>query len=113
MNSPYSDEHKYMVVPWLRVPFKDNFKPGDVVPGISIDAFYGGNRDDIQVKGAWSEGKWTLEVKRARVTRGKNAKIQDFQFKNKKKAYYFGIAVFDNSQINHIYHEGVHKLVFK
>ena len=113
MNSPYSDEYKYMVVPWLRVPFKDNFKPGDVVPGIRIDAFYGGNRDDIQVKGAWSEGKWTLEVKRALVTRGKNAKIQDVQFKNKKKAYYFGIAVFDNSQINHIYHEGVHKLVFK
>jgi len=85
MNSPYSDEYKYMVVPWLRVPFKDNFKPGDVVPGISIDAFYGGNRDDIQVKGAWSEGKWTLEVKRALVTRGKMPRFRMFSSRIRKR----------------------------
>ncbi|MCP4295437.1 MAG: ethylbenzene dehydrogenase [Proteobacteria bacterium] len=113
MNSPYSEEYKYMVVPWQRAKFVDNFKAGDVVPGINLDAFYGGNRSDIKVKGAWKEGKWTLEVKRALKTRGKNSKIQDVQFNNKKKSYYFGISVFDNSQINHIYHEGSYKMVFR
>jgi len=113
MNSPYSDEYKYMVVPWQRADFVDTFKSGDVVPGIDLNAFYGGNRSDIQVKGAWKDGKWTLEVKRALKTRGKGSDIQDVQFSDKKKPYYFGISVFDNSQINHVYHEGAYRMVFK
>lgn len=113
MNSPYSDEYKYMVVPWQRAEFNDTFNPGDVIPGINLNSFYGGNRTDIQVKGAWKEGKWTLEVKRALVTRGKGSATQDVQFKDKRKPYYFGISVFDNSQINHVYHEGSYKMVFK
>lgn len=113
MNSPYSEDFKYMVLPWKKVPFKDTYKTGDIIPGITLNSFYGGHRTDIKVKGAWKDGKWTLEVKRALVTRGKTAKVQDVQFKNKKKAYYFGVAVFDNSQINHIYHEGTYRMIFK
>jgi len=53
-----------------------------------------------------------LEVKRSLKTRGKNAKIQDVQFSDLKKPYYFGLSVFDNSQINHIYHNGSIELRF-
>ena len=111
MNSGGSEEYKYMVVPWLRTKFVDNFKTGDVVPGIVLSAFTG-HRADIKVKGAWKDGKWTLEVKRSLKTRGKNAKIQDVQFSDLKKPYYFGLSVFDNSQINHIYHNGSIELRF-
>lgn len=113
MNSPYSDEYKYMVVPWQRTAFIDTFKTGDVIPGINLNAFYGGTRADIQVKGAWKNGKWTLEVKRALKTRGKGAVTQDVQFTDKSKPYFFGISVFDNSQINHIFHEGAYQMIFK
>ena len=41
------------------------------------------------------------------------ADIQDVQFSDLKKAYHFGVSVFDNSQINHIYHKGAIKLTFK
>lgn len=112
MNSPYSEEYKYMVVPWQRTKFVDTFKTGDVVPGINLNA-YTGHRADIKVKGAWKDGKWTLEIKRALVTRGKNAGTQDVQFKNKKLAYYFGMSVFDNTQIDHLYHNGPIKMTFK
>lgn len=113
MNSPASDEYKYMVVPWQRTDFVDTFKPGDVIPGINLNAFYGGTRSDIQVKGAWIDGVWTLEIKRALKTRGEGAAVQDVQFTDKKKPYYFGTSIFDNSQINHVYHEGVYMMVFK
>jgi hypothetical protein len=113
MNSPYSDEYKYFVVPWQRVDFVDTFKAGDVIPGINLNAFYGGNRSDIEVKGAWKEGKWTVEMKRALKTRGAGTDIQDVQFSDKKKPYYFGVSVFDNTQINHVYHEGAYQMVFK
>ena len=56
---------------------------------------------------------WTLEIKRKLVTTGDKAKEQDVQFDDLKKTYYFGVSVFDNTQINHMYHEGVHQLTFK
>jgi len=56
---------------------------------------------------------WALEIKRKLVTTGEMAKQQDVQFDDLKKTYYFGVSVFDNTQINHMYHEGVNRLTFK
>ena len=105
MNSTYSEKNKYWVLPRTKTKFVDTFKTGDVVPGIVLSPFTG-SRADIKAKSHWKDGQWTLEVKRALVTTGDKAEIQDTQFNDLKKAYYFGISVFDNSQINHIYHEG-------
>ena len=44
---------------------------------------------------------------------GEKAKEQDVQFDNLKKTYYFGVSIFDNTQINHVYREDVHRLIFK
>ncbi|WP_413838496.1 ethylbenzene dehydrogenase-related protein [Desulfobacula sp.] len=112
MNSPYSEKDKYWVLPELKAKFVDTFKAGDVVPGIVITPFTG-HRGDIKVQSAWKDGQWTLEVKRALATTGDKAEIQDVQFSDMAKTYYFGISVFDNSQINHVYHEGSIGMTFK
>jgi hypothetical protein len=112
MNLGGTDAEKYFVIPSKKVPFVDNFKAGDVVPGISITPF-SGSRGDILAKNYYANGYWTLEVQRALVTTGKNAKTQDVQFDNLKKAYPFGISVFDNSQINHLFHTDTLELKFK
>ena len=112
MNYPPSKEAQYYILPSLKTPFVDIFEPGDVVPGIIIDAFQG-PRADIEMRGKWSEGVWTVEMRRKLVTSGENALVQDVQFSDFSKLYNFGIAVFDNSQINHIYHVEPLTLKFK
>ncbi len=112
MNFPPSKEAKYYVLPSLKTPFVDIYKPGDVVPGIVIDAFQG-PRADIEMRGKWDNGIWTLEIRRKLVTTGEKANIQDVQFDDLSKEYSFGIAVFDNSQINHLFHDDTLTLKFK
>jgi len=56
---------------------------------------------------------WTLEVMRSLKTEGADAEKQDVQFTDKGKSYPFGISIFDNSQINHLYHENAFELKFK
>lgn len=101
---------------WIRdedkVPFVDTFKPGDVVAGMIVKPFTG-SRGDVTCATKWADGTWTIEFKRKLVTSGDKAAEQDVQFSDLAKAYPFGVAVFDNSQINHMYHEGVLKLTFK
>jgi len=105
-------ENKYWIVDDQKTEFVDTFKPGDVVAGIVIAPF-AGSRGDIAGKAVWKNGAWTLEMKRKLVTGGDKAKEQDVQFADLKKAYYFGLSVFDNAAINHLYHEGAHRLTFK
>jgi len=112
MNFPPSEKAKYYVLPSLKTPFVDIYKTGDVVPGIVIDAFQG-PRADIEMRGKWDNGMWTVEIRRQLVTTGEKAEIQDVQFNDLNKTYYFGISVFDNSQINHLYHDDVLGLQFK
>jgi hypothetical protein len=88
------------------------FKAGDKVGSIVIGPITG-SRGDIEAKAMWKSNLWTMEVKRKLVTTGEKAKEQDVQFDDLKKTYYFGVSVFDNSQINHLYHEGVHRLTFR
>jgi hypothetical protein len=96
---------KYWVLDADKVPFADTFKAGDMVGGVVVAPFTG-SRGDIAAQAVWANGKWTLEIKRKLVTSGDKAKQQDVQFSDLKKKYPFGVAVFDNSQINHLYHEG-------
>jgi hypothetical protein len=103
---------KYWILPDEKTEFVDNFKPGDVVPAM-IAAPFDGSRGDIKAMGVWKNGVWTVEIQRKLVTTGDKAKEQDVQFDDLKKTYYFGMSVFDNTQINHVYHEGVHRLTFK
>ncbi len=95
-----------------KVPFIDTFKAGDMVPAIIVSKM-SGSAADIQTSSVYKDGKWTLVFKRALTTNHPKSKVQDVQFNNLKKDYYFGVAAFDNSQINHMYHEGSIKLTFK
>jgi Ethylbenzene dehydrogenase len=67
-----------------------------------------GDRGDIQAKGVWKDGVWTLEIARKRVTGSEF----DVQF-DAKKEYAFGVAVFDGAQVRHAYSPGVLKMVLE
>ncbi|MEH6577123.1 MAG: ethylbenzene dehydrogenase-related protein [Amphritea sp.] len=112
MNRSQGNVDGYTITPSQKTAFIDTFKPGDRIPGIMAEPFTG-SRGDIWAKGDWRNGKWTIEIKRALVTTGDKAKIQDVQFSDLSQTYHFGISVFDNSQINHLYHEGAYNFTFK
>ncbi|WP_299013202.1 ethylbenzene dehydrogenase-related protein [uncultured Photobacterium sp.] len=95
-----------------QVAFLDIFKPGNRLSSVLVEPFTG-SRGDISAKAIWDSGMWTIEFKRKRVTTGENAKIEDIQFDDLSKEYLFGVAVFDNSQINHLYTEQVQTMVFE
>jgi len=105
-------EQGYWIIDSEKVPFEDTFKSGNHVAGILVAPF-SGSRGDIETAAQWKDGRWVLEIKRALVTTGENAAVQDVQFNDLSKSYPFGVAVFDNAQINHVYHERSHALKFK
>ena len=72
-----------------------------------------GGRADILARNNYENGTWTLEVMRSLKTEGENAETQDVQFLDLTKGFPFGISVFDNSQINHLFHEDTLELKFK
>ena len=72
-----------------------------------------GGRADILSRNHYADGMWTMEVMRALKTEGENTETQDVQFTDMTKSYLFGIAVFDNSQINHLYHTETLEMKFK
>lgn len=95
-----------------KAPFVDTFKAGDRIPAMVVSPFEG-SRGDISINSTWENGVWTYVMKRALVTKHPKSAEQDVQFSDLGKAYPFGVAVFDNSQINHVYHEGSIALTFK
>jgi hypothetical protein len=92
--------------------FSADYNATKRIPGIVTKAFTG-SRGDVATVGVWNEGVWTLEIKRKLVTTGENVDTEDVQFSDLSKVYPFGVAVFDNTQINHVYHKGVLNLKFK
>jgi len=113
MNKMPTPEHTYWVREELKVPFEDKgFKAGDIVGG-HVTGPIEGPRADITAKGVHKDGHWTLEIKRKLVTNHANSQVQDVQFDNLDKAYYFGVTVFDNAQINHIHHTKSYQMVFQ
>lgn len=95
-----------------KVPFVDTFQPGDRVPGLVIKKMEG-SAADIHTLSEHKDGQWTLVFKRALTTDHPKSAVQDVQFTDLSKPYHFGISVFDNTQINHIYHDGSIQLLFK
>ena len=92
-----------------KVPFDDSkFKAGDEVASIITEPFVG-DRADVKFAGKWAKGKWTVEIQRKLVTGSKT----DINFDDLKKAYYFGIALFDNAQVRHAMVEEPLVLQFK
>lgn len=106
-----STQNPYWVLDSDKTPFKDTFKAGDVIGGMILQASEG-SRGDITGRGEWQNGVWTLELKRKLVTSWSQSSTQDVQFDDLKKAYYFGVTAFDNTQIAHVYHKGSIKLTF-
>jgi len=68
-----------------------------------------GFRADVDAKGLHNSGTWAVEFRRMLVTGDPN----DVQFDNLTRQYSFGVAIFDNAQIEHRYTPMVAKLVFK
>jgi len=99
----------YWVLDSQKVPFDNGkYADGAEVPSIIIAPFTG-DRGDISAGMKWVNGIWTIEFSRKLVT----GSATDVQFDDRKKAYSFGIAVFDNAQVRHAFHVGVLKMVFK
>lgn len=69
------------------------FKSGDKLPRDVVDK-PSGSRGDVQAAAAWSGGRWTLELKRARETADKQ---HDVQFTDAAKGYLFGLSVHDDA----------------
>jgi hypothetical protein len=102
----------YWIVDSEKVPFVDTYEPGDKIAGIVVAPFEG-SRADIAAEAVWTNGVWTLEISRDLVTVGQNSEVQDVQFRDLTKSYPFGIAAFDNSQINHLFHWNVLRMEFE
>ncbi|HSB71725.1 MAG TPA: ethylbenzene dehydrogenase-related protein [Candidatus Methylomirabilis sp.] len=99
----------YWILDSAKVAFEDgNYQAGDEVPGIIVAPFTG-DRGDISSRSKWVDGVWTLEWTR-RLTTGSPT---DVQFDDLNRTYAFGIAVFDNSQVRHAFHQGAVRLTFE
>jgi len=70
-----------------------------------------GGRGDIDGLGVYDAAArtWTLEIRRQLQT----ADATDVQFDDLSRQYAFGVAVFDNAQIEHSYMATVGKLAFQ
>ena len=85
------------IVEGNQVPFDDSkFKPGDEVASYLIFPLKG-DRADINVAMRWANGKHTSEVSR-KLTTGSR---YDVQFSDLGASYGFGLAAFDNAQVQH------------
>jgi hypothetical protein len=73
---------------------KVDFPSGTQLPGVLVTSKMEGDSADIQGKGVWEDGMWTLEFTRKLVTTSE----KDVQFDDLKKVSYFGIAIFDNAE---------------
>ena len=89
--------------------FADGFATGDWVSGMTTAPF-GGSRGDVSTAASYDAGVWTLEIKRALTTSGG---YTDVQFDDLNGTYEFGVAVFDNTQINHAAHAGALAFTFR
>lgn len=91
------------------VPFDDAiFSARDRVPGV-IASEFSGDRGDIQAAWGYQDGRWTLELRRKLVT----GSPFDVQFDDLDAEYAFGLATFDNSQLQHAVQDSATPFVFE
>ncbi len=104
---PQGADGPYWIVDSEKVPFVDTFSEGDEIPGIIVSR-PDGDRGQIDGLSTYAGGRWTLEIRRARVTGSEN----DVQFDDLTASYHFGMAVFDNAQVRHAFQPSVAALRF-
>ena len=98
----------YWIIDSQKAAFDDGkYKAGDEVPGIIIAPF-AGDRGSISARITYTNGVYRLEASRKLVT----GSPYDVQFSNLTRAYYFGVAVFDNAQVRHAFQAGAARLTF-
>ena len=105
--APHQPAPPYWILDSEKLDFVDTYQTGDEIAGIIAKAFTG-DRGDIQGKGAYQSGHWILEIGRPLTTAGEH----DVQFDDLNNTYPFGVAVFDNAQVEHAYQNGVALLAF-
>jgi thiosulfate reductase cytochrome b subunit len=77
----------------------DTYPEGTVLPNIVIDEPFQGDRADIRAKGQWSQGRWTLEVRRALDTHS----AFDVAFSTERPVS-LSLAAYNNTQTRHSQH---------
>jgi hypothetical protein len=93
---------RHYIVDGEQIPFDDSrFKAGDEVASYLIFPLKG-DRADIDVAQRWVGGRHTSEISRKLVTGSKF----DVQFSDLQARYGFGVAAFDNAQVQHATSDG-------
>lgn len=99
----------YWIFDGEKQTFADTFAATNQVAGMTTSPFVGG-RGDVATSAKYANGMWTLEIKRSLTTADTT---EDVQFTDLTKKYLFGVAVFDNTQINHAVHGGAAEFTFR
>jgi hypothetical protein len=85
----------------------DALPVGSYLPGIVKSPFVG-DRGEISAAWNWEDGAWTIEFSRKLATGSET----DVQFSDLTGTYYFGVAVFENTQVRHAFQTGSTPFVF-
>ena len=85
-----------MALPYIED--NDTYPEGTLLPNIIVEPFTG-DRADIRAKGAWRQGRWTLEVRRALDTKSQYDVAFAFD-----KPVYISLSPFNRSQTRHAEH---------
>ncbi len=100
--------------------FVDNFQVGDSVANAITRLRPNVDRSDVEAYGVYANGRWTLEISRALTTTSvgttppgaTGTHAVDVQF-TPGQLYRFGVAVFENAQIEHSWSRAVYTLRFQ
>jgi len=114
--SPTQPAPPYYLMNSEKVAFSDTYVVGEEIAGIIISAI-SGDRGQISAGSSYSGGTWTIEFGRPLVTPDQTnpaiPSANDVQFNDLNGEYFFGVAVFDNAQIEHSSSgSNVYKMIF-
>jgi hypothetical protein len=84
------------------------YETGHRVPSLLLAPFEG-KRGEVEAKGGWRDGKWTLEIMRRRST----GDPHDVDFSDASRSYPFSVAIFNCQEYEHSYSLGVYWLRLK
>ncbi|RJQ42518.1 MAG: hypothetical protein C4534_09880 [Gaiellales bacterium] len=113
--SPTQPAPPYYLLKSEETAMVDTYAAGDEVAAIRIAALTG-DRSNLPTGSNYDEttNTWTLEIARPLVTMGNDGvtpSTKDVQFTDLDSEYLFGVAVFDNAQVEHSM-SGLYKLTF-
>jgi hypothetical protein len=104
----------------IATAFTDTYAVGDQIAYAIATLLPNKDRSDVEAYGVYAAGKWTLEIARNLTTTsvgaipagGTSIVPVDVQF-TPGQDYHFGVAVFNNAQIEHSWSPGVYTLRFQ